>query len=284
MSTWKKIGLVLVILTATIGIILGMVTIWFAWAYNTPVTEGLTQAVVGTQRVLTAADNGLGTVNTGLRTALGAVTAIDVATRAAGDKIVETSFAFLILDRTVGDRLFPRVAAAQETVSALAATVIGINDTLEAANRLPFVDVPTLTTELEAVRDRLDTARGRVEELQTGIREIKEQKVSRPVSFVTDRTDRLMEELDDVLGRTATARARISITMTRLEMLERSLPRIIDLISIMIILVTAWLIGVQAYALIRAYERLAGKPINWDRLRPGQGDGEVATEPPSVEA
>lgn len=284
MSTVKKIGLVLVLLTATVGIILGMVTVWFAWAYNTPVTEGLTQAVVGTQRVLTAADNGLGKVNTGLRTALGAVTAIDVATRAAGDKIVETSFAFQILDRTVGDRLFPRVAAAQETVSALAATVIGINDTLEAANRLPFVDVPTLTTELEAVRDRLDTARGRVEELQTGIREIKEQKVSRPVSFVTDRTDRLMEEIDDVLARTTNAQARISVTMSRLERLEERLPGIIDLISIIITVVTAWFIGVQAYVAIRAYERLSGKRIDWDRLRPGKEESEVATEPPSVEA
>lgn len=267
MHTLKQILVVIVMQIAVAGVILGFLAIWYVWAYNTPVTDSLTRVVAGTDRVLRAADTGLNLVNSGLRTALGAVNTIDGATRAAGERIVDTNLAFLVLERTVGDRLFPRVVAAQETVSALAGTVVGLNDTLEAANRLPFVEVPTITTQLSAANDRLGAARQQVEEIQAGIRAIKEQKVSRPVSFITDRTEPLIANLDSTLATTTSAQASITVALARLERMARNLPRIIDLISTTTTAVMLWLIGVQGYVLARAYERLSGKKIPWERLR-----------------
>jgi hypothetical protein len=201
-----------------------------------------------------------------MRTALGAVNTIDGATRSAGERIVDTNFAFLILERTVGDTLFPRVVAAQETVGAVAGTIIGVNDALEAANGLPFVQVPTLTTELGIVSDRLDAGRTRVEEIQAGIRAIKEQKVSRPVSFITDRTEPLIADLEEALTTITATQARITVALARLETLGRNLSRIIDIISITVTLVMIWLFGVQGYVLIRLYESTSGKRIDWGRL------------------
>lgn len=266
MNTLQKILVVVAMQIAIIGIIVGLATIWFVWSYNTPVTDSLSRVVAGAQRVLEATDNGLNVVNSGMRTALAAVSTIDGATRSAGERIVETNLAFVILERTIGDRLFPRVVAAQETISAVAGTVIGINDTLEAANRLPFLEVPTMTTQLETVNDRLTSARQQVEEMQAGIRAIKEEKVSRPVSFITDRTEPLIDNLDNAITTIQTVQSRITVTLARLETIARNLSRIIDLISIVTTLIMLWLIGVQAYVITRAYERLSGRRIRWERL------------------
>ena len=267
MSTVGKVVTVIIIQLAVLGIILCTAVMWAGWAYNTPVTDSLTRVAVATERVLSAADRGLQLTNRGLSTALGAVSTIDGATRAAGQRITETSLVFTLLERTVGDTLFPRVLAAQETVTAVADTVVGLNDALEAANRLPFVEVPTLTTELSAVGGRLSTARGRVDEIQTGIRAIKEQKVSRPVAFITDRTGALITDLEGVLATTTAAQTRINVAMARLAAVRANLARTIDLISVAVTLAALWFIGVQGYALLRAYERLAGRPIEWERLR-----------------
>lgn len=264
-QTLKKIGAVLVIQLAVLGIILSLAGMVLAWTYNTPVTDSLARIVAGAERVLTAADRGLTVANRGLSAALGAVNTVDGAVRSAGERIVDTNLAFAILERTVGDTLFPRVVAAQETVGAVADTVLAVNDALEAANRLPFVEAPTLTTELGLVADRLASVRARVEEIRDGLRDIKEQKVARPVTFITERTSRLSSEIDAVLTTTTSAQTRIAITLARLANLSRNLPRIIDLISLTITLIALWLLGVQGYALAGAYEYLAGKPIAWPR-------------------
>lgn len=283
MSTQQKVFSVIVIQLAALGIILCAILIWLAWAYNTPVTDSLTRGIAGTQTVLAAADRGLQVTNRGLNTALAAVNTIDGATRTVGERLVENSLVFFVLERTVGDTLFPRVLAAQEMITAVTDTIVGVNSTLEAANRMPFVNVPTFTNELEAASGRLGAARARVDEIRAGIRAIKEQHIARPVSFVTDRTGLIITDLDSVLATTTRAQVRINVTLARLEFLQANIARIIDLVSVVTTFVMVWLIGNQGYVLIRAYERLAGKPIDWAgmkaRLRPNaEGAIDAAAE------
>lgn len=266
MHTLKQIFRVVVLLIAIVGMILCAVGLYFAWAYNTPVTQTIVQTIGSAVQVLEAADNGLATVNSGLTRAQGAVNTIDGATRSVGELINETDLAFAVLERTVGETLFPRIESAQETIAALAGTVIGVNDALESANKLPFVDLPTLTTELEAASARLAEARARVEEIQANIQAIKEDKVARSVSFVTDRTEPLLAQLGDALAKVTDAQARITATLARLDTLAQRVPGLIDTISIVATLVMIWLFAVQGYLALRLYEILSGKKINWDRF------------------
>lgn len=266
MHTLKKIFRVVILLIAIVGMVLSLTGLYFAWAYNTPVTVALVRGVEGIEKVLVAVDEGLTNVNTGLSRAQVAVSTIDGATRSIGDLINETDLAFTVLERAVGDTLFPRIASAQDTVTALSQTIIGVNEALEAANKLPFVDLPTLTTELEAVQTRLDAARARVEEIQENIRGIKEEKVGRSVAFVTERTEPLLVELDAALTSIADARTRISLALIRLDTLALRIPGLIDMLSIAATLIMIWLFAVQAYLALRLYEILSGKKIPWDRL------------------
>jgi hypothetical protein len=257
MPAWKRVLAILAAVLSVVGIIACLVVVWFSWSLNTPVTESLVRLAAGAERVLAVADTGLTRVNDGLATARQAVTTLEETVVSAGETIVETNLAFAVLDRTVGDTLFPRVIAAHETLSAIAETVVAFNDTLEAVNRLPMVEVPTLTVRLENAAERLAAARQRVEELQAGLREIKEEKVSRPVGFITNRTGPLANQLDAVRASVSEAQLQVESALARLAALRERLPRMIDLISIAVTLVMLWLIAAQGYVLFRAYRHLS---------------------------
>jgi methyl-accepting chemotaxis protein len=278
METFKRALAVIGAILAVIGIIAGLLGIWFSWSYNTPVTESLVRIAEGAERVLSAAGDGLERVDNGLGLAAGAVQTLDETVRTAGETIVDTSLAFVVLERTVGDTLFPRLLAAQETVRSVTDTIVAFNQTLEAANNLPFLEVPTLTTELETAAGRLETARARVEEIQAAIRETKEEKVAQPVAFITDRTGPIIENLEGAQTTVQEGMARMDAALERLSTLRSRLPRLIDMVSITLTLALLWLVAAQGFVLVHAYEYLSGKRINWRRLKQRAPEDTVAME------
>ena len=166
MQTFRRFLAGAAIVLAVAAIIGAIVGVYYAWALNTPVTESLTGVIGGTEQVLAVADGGLTRVASGLETARAATSTIEGAVMAAGDTILQSDIAFTVLERTVGDTLFPALVEASETATAVASTVVATNRALETANQLPFVEVPTFTAELERVAEEVTAARQRVEEIR----------------------------------------------------------------------------------------------------------------------
>lgn len=265
MFTFKRFLAGAAIILAALGIIICLVVLWFSWSLNTPVTDALVRVATAAERVLGVTDDGLTRIDDGLTTARGAIATVEETSQTVGETLVDTNLAFALLERTVGDTLFPRVVSAHETAVALTGTVVAFNDTLEAANRVPFVDVPTLTSELEAATLRLDGARTRVTEIQDNLRAVKEEKVSRPVTFITDRTTAIGEDLAAAQTAVGNTQAKIDATRTQIEAIRQRLPRWIDLISLAATLALLWLVAAQGYVLVRAIEYLRGRRFDWGR-------------------
>lgn len=265
-SQKRMIAGVAAVLSA-VGLIAGLAAIILSWTLNARLTNDLTRLLDGAEQLLITADNGLTRLNSGVTTALTAATTVDETVRGAGQTLVETNLAFALLDRTVGDTLFPRVTAAHETATALAETVVAINATLEAANRMPFVEVPTISAELQAVANTLGGVRTRVAEIQAELRAIKEEKVGRPVSFITDRTTPIIRGLATAQATLATTQTRVGDTLAGVVSLRQRLPRLLDWLSLGVTLVALWLLAAQGYVLLRAYEHLTGRPVDWGRFK-----------------
>ena len=77
-------------------------------------------------------------------------------------------------------------------MGAIAGSLVAFNETLEAANEIPFVEVPTLTTELETASERMATIQSDVEETRAELRSIREEAISKPVTAITMRTTRII--------------------------------------------------------------------------------------------
>jgi uncharacterized phage infection (PIP) family protein YhgE len=117
----------------------------------------------------------------------------------------------------VGEDLFPRVDTARETVGAIRASVINLNNTLEAANELPFVSVPTLTDELEAVSERVAETRSNVDELRNTITDAKAgvaESIIDPIKRGTSKIDAGLSAVQEMVtefdGKVTNTRAEVT--------------------------------------------------------------------------
>ncbi len=264
MSESRKIIAGAAVVLSVIGVITCLIVILLSWTLNASITRSLVQAVTGAEHLLGVVEGGLTRVDGGLGEALSVVTTVDETVRSAGDTIVETDLAFLVLERTVGDTLFPRVITAQEAATNLAGAIVAFNDTLEAANRMPFVEIPTLTNELQVAAEGLTAARSEVEAMRAEMQAIKEQKVGRPVTFVTSRTTPIAANLDRALTAVGSTQTAIVDRQARLADLRGRLPGLLNLISFLVTLVMIWLVAAQVYVFLRMVEYLTGRKL-WVR-------------------
>jgi len=245
MQTMKTILAAAAVILAVVGVVLSGVGIYYSWALNEPVTETLTGALNSAARGLTAADHALTRASDGLGRAETAVSTIEGAALAVGERLAATDLAFALLERTVGDTLFPAVAAAQETLRTTADMVVAFNESLEAMNRLPFVEVPTLTDELGAAADQLAAAQQRVADVRADLQAMKEEAVGRPVTFVTDRTGPVLTNLQSAQTIAAQTQTEIAATLAAIAARQATLARTIDLISLGATAALLWLIAAQ---------------------------------------
>ena len=143
------------------------------------------------------------------------------------------------------------------------AAVSTANATVDAANKLPFVDIPTLSDELQTAANTLEGERMRAAEIQAELRAIKEEKVGRPVSFITDRTTAIIQGLGTAQTAVGDTRARVDESQTAVVNLRERLPRLLDWLSLGVTLVALWLLAAQGYVLLKAYEHLTGRPLKY---------------------
>ena len=251
METVKKILAGVVIAVSIIGIAICLAGIYFSWSFNTPVTQAIEGVLTGVERFLMVTDEGLGRLNEGLGEAETAVSTIEDAVVDAGETINETNIAFEILDATVGDTLFPKIENMAGTAVSIAEAVVAFNDTLEAANEIPFVDVPTLTPQLEELATELEIIRTDVQETRAELQAIKEENVAKPVNAITERTSRISNGLDEVQTAVSDGQAKVNETLDNVGVTKSKVARTIDLISITITVLLLWLILAQASLIVQ---------------------------------
>lgn len=263
MEVLKRVLGIVIIFLSVIFIVACLAGIFLSWSINTPITNVVTGVLNGVERVLTVADNGLGRVNTQLSEAQTNIDSIETNVEMAGETLSETSIVYEVLDRTVGDELFPKIAAASETILAIRDSVISFNEILESLDDLPFVSVPTLTEELETATDRMSAVQSDAQEMRTELQAIKEEAISKPVTAITDRTTRISEELGTAQQNLSNTQASIAEYIATVSSINDRVPGIIDLSSAALTLVFLWLAFGQVALILLAWN-LVKAPMESD--------------------
>lgn len=269
MDIVKRILAVIAIVISLVFLIVCIGGIVFSWSINTPLTETTTRVLTGFERVLQAADNGLERVDTRLSEAQTNVQTFEDRIQEAGETLSETSIVYQVLDRTVGDELFPKIETAGETVRSVADSVVAFNETLEAINEIPRVEVPTLTEDLQRASDRMAEIQSDVEETRAELRSIREEAVSKPVNAITERTQRISTGLENVQAITSEAQFNIEQNQESISEVRESVPGFFDLISAILTFIFLWL-GLGQVGLI---------VLSWGVFRsPGSDKEKAASE------
>ena len=172
----------------------GMAGIWVTHdALDSETVQGMFDKI---ELSLTALDIAFERVIIALEQSRAAISIIDQTANQAGDKIESSSPIVNVISATVGDELYPMIIAIRDTVSGIRSTVIAVNASLEAANAIPLVSVPTLPMEkLAVVDEQASNALSEVLALRTEIAIIKLGASEILVSNVTIHTSKVDDDL-----------------------------------------------------------------------------------------
>lgn len=260
MKTLKRVVAVIAIIVSVLVLLISVGGLAGSWAVNGALTNAVTRVLTGVERALDVTDNGLERVDARVEGARANVDMIEEAVTRVGDDVKETSFALLLIEKTVGEELLPKIDSARETLSTVRASVIAFNDALEAANELPFVSTPTLTEELEAASERVSEAQTSVEEIKTSVDVAKSEAVEGVVTFITSRTSKIDSALADLQATVADYRSQISAIEEEVASLESTLTFWIDVMAIVMMLWFLWI----------AISQVAVLGLSWSYLRRGE--------------
>lgn len=272
MEIIKRILAIVVMIISVIFIVVCLAGVVFSWSFNTPLTNAITKALTGVENVLTAADTGLERVNTRLAEAQTDVDTIEENVETAGDTLSENSVVLEVLERTVGDELSPKIEAARETSAALRGSVVAFNETLEALNELPRIEVPTLTEELETAVERMDEIQTDVEETRAELRSIREEAISKPVTAITMRTTRISDGLETAQTAVTNTQNNIADNLESIGGIKARVRGVFDLISIVLSFVFLWIGFGQVGLIVLAWGYIKG------RSSPEEANGNDVTE------
>lgn len=264
MKVLKRIFGIVIIIISVVFIVACLAGVVFSWSINPPMTKAITGVLTGFERVLTTAETGIERVNTRLSEAQTNIDTIEENVETAGETLSETSIVYEVLDRTVGDELFPKIAAAGDTIIAIRDSVISFNELLESINDLPFVDLPTLTEELDTASESMAKVQSEVEETRTELQAIKEEAISKPVTAITDRTTRISDGLESTQQDLSNTQTNIKENIESISMIKARVPLLIDLISVSFSFVYLWIAFGQVGLIVLAWRRLIAKDESGD--------------------
>ncbi len=205
----KRLFALIVMIFSVIGAILCVAGILGAWIAPIPikaVANGALDTVNG-YAVLA----GQSTQNASERIA-GVRTDIEDAQQRVQDATPEQREAVRQQVRTaIQEKFGPSVTAVRNTAASISAGLGTLNKSLEGFNRIPGVNVPTLTDELEAVNQRMDTVNGRLDNFKATMSD-KEYDGSKLNAAVTQVTDEL-KGLEAKLGEWQTKLGNVSTSV-----------------------------------------------------------------------
>lgn len=246
----KRIGGWIVVVVAALIFVLMLGVIVGAWVGQRAIENSADTLLASLDDYLGRAGTELGDVESTLGAVQSKVDAITAATQkaaASGEKPIAES-----LQASVDREIQPTLERVTDLVKGVFAALTGLNATLVELNRLPNMNVPTFTTELDAVETRLQGVGDRVAGLKQTIAESDGSRIIAATTNVSTEIVAVRTQLDQALQR-------IDATQQRVEVFRQDLPWYLRLSAMVITFFSAFLAWGQWL--------LVGKSWGWARGR-----------------
>jgi membrane protein implicated in regulation of membrane protease activity len=223
-----RILVTLLMLLAVLGVIISVAGIAGVWVARSYARNAVIDVTTVTTKTLTAVNNGLVRVNTQVQDARQKVTQVNDSAAKLGNRIEANSPLADKFNQLVSTNLAPSLEKVSTTASAVHDAVVSLNSKLEVLNRLPSIQIPTLTNQLSAVSDRAQEAQSAVQDLQTSLTDVKAGLVTTVVAAVTQRTARIDAALARIQDTVNTYQATVTRTQQRVTATSNSVLLLLD--------------------------------------------------------
>jgi membrane protein implicated in regulation of membrane protease activity len=223
-----RILVTLLMLLAVLGFLISVAGIAGVWVARSYAHNAVIDVTTVTTKTLTVVNNGLVRVNTQVQDARQKVTQVNDAAAKLGNRIQANSPLADKFNQLVSTNLAPSLEKVSTTAAAVHDAVVSLNSKLEVLNRLPNIQVPTLTNQLSAVSDRAQEAQSAVEDMRTSLTDVKSGLVTTVGAAVTQRTARIDTALARIQDTVNTYQATVTRTQQRVTATSNAVLLLID--------------------------------------------------------
>ncbi|HJS19741.1 MAG TPA: hypothetical protein VJ785_13420 [Anaerolineales bacterium] len=281
MNTFRRILAWTVVVLSIIGILICSLGVMGAWLINAPLTDGLLKLVSAAQAPLSSVEEVLSRSSTKIEGASASVDSVSKSASQLGDNFENNSPILDRMTQKLREELSPIVEEIREALLPIQELLTSVNNTLEALNTLPGVELPTLTPKAEALNERAGTVRDSVQELETNISDIKSGVVeNRLVPFI-DRIDRLAGLLAALEEEVNTDLEQLRDLQAALANVQAKIPSVIDGISIAFSILFLWLVLAQVSLVFVARLYLRTGQRVWEIIPPEKSSESAPLAPSS---
>jgi len=275
MNTFKKILAWFLVVISIAGILVCVTGLVGTWVVKDRVTTRILALLTNVQSGLTRVEESLTAAGSQITNANAAVTAIREATTQLGDRVEENTPVLDKITNVLNQDLQPSIKKVQDLVLPIWERILAINNTIEALNTFPGINLPTLTPQMEALNDQVQKAIDTVQQLQANIADFKTGVVKNVLDPFLAKLDTLSAFLTRIEQDVASYLEQIDLIQAAVTNLQATIPSTINAAAIIIsILLISSILGQVSLILLSGLYLRTGQLV-WKLKAPEQAAAEA---------
>jgi hypothetical protein len=248
MKVLKRIlGVVLMLISLLLGL-LSIGGIVGAWSLSNSLTRGAVTLLSGADRILGTTEDALNRLESRVGTARDGVTSFEEAVVSTAEDFTENPVVLTALSERVDLGIGPAVSDLSDTVQSIRETLIGVQQTMEAINSLPFVSLGDNLPggeKLNELSAGITALTEGIQEMRDGIREAKAGAAAEVVLRIGKATARVDAGLARIETSTTGMSGRVSETRSEVSAFQARVTLWLDLGAVALTLLFLWFLFVH---------------------------------------
>ena len=249
MRTFKLVLAWILMVLAVLGVIAVLAGLVGSWMVRNRVTDVTLNLLTAGETIVAATSDSVNQVDDRLGQSADKVIAVEEGVVGAGEVLKDNSIIIALINETIGEELAPAINSAKETAVTVAGFTFALNDTIEAANSIPFVNLDGPAVNLiQGASEGIIQLNNDVTEMKTELVDRREGRIEGGVDVITGYTSGITIGLQEIQSQLQAFDAELAATTAELGALKISLPRTFTMITIGVNLVLL-LVGVAFVSL-----------------------------------
>ena len=238
MRTFKRVVAWIVVVLSVLGLLVALAGIVGSWVVRNRVTTITVNLLTVGETAVAAANGAVHRIDDRLDVSQDRIDTLETNINNAGTDLQETSLVGQVIANQISDELALSINEARATAVSIADFIFTLNDAIEAANDIPFVNLDSMATQLIAdAADGLVALDESMTEFRSGVQERREERISNSVSFFTGITTDMSSNIEQTQASLNEISHELDETAERLAERKVSLPRTFTIITVLVNLV-----------------------------------------------
>jgi len=260
MRTFKRVLAWTMVVLSVLGIVAVLGGFVGSWIVRNTVTDVTVELLTVGETAVSSVSEGLNRVDDRLDTSQDNIATLENDIIVAGEKMDDANIVGAVVKRNVSDDTVIAITEARSTAVSIADTVAALDEAINAANAIPFVNLDGVAfSAVGQVADGLDQLETDIADFRIGVQERKEERIDNSVDFLTGMTSKMSVGINEVQSNITAVDTRLESTSTNLADAKVTLPRIYTMITVIVNLLLL-LVGAAFISMLMHSWALAKNP------------------------